>query len=229
MKQHKDLTQLAMKKNREAFRTRMNGLSKSSGFIDERVAQELEAEADSILATNELPITALGEVSKPHIHELWKQGKGLAIDTLQSPSIVPEEASIRRTDLLLQDNLDIASMALDAANSIEAENSLEKMLAHQMALAHELAMKTGDAAMHELETLKNKQKNRHYHDEENIEYQRLVNSTTKLMNAFNAHMLTLQKLRNGGNQTMTVQHVHVNDGGQAVIGNINKGVGSKNE
>lgn len=158
MKTHKDLTQLAMQKKSEAFRTRMNGLSKSSGFIDERVAQELEAEADSILAKNELPITALGEVSKPDIHELRRQGKGVAIDTLQSPSIVPEEASIRRTDLLLQDNLDIASMALDAANSIEAENSLEKMLAHQMALAHELAMKTGDAAMRELENLKKQTK-----------------------------------------------------------------------
>lgn len=229
MKQHKDLTQLAMQKQKEAFKNRMNGLNKSSGFIDERVAKKLEAEAEGILATNELPITALGEVVKPHIHGLWKQGKGMAIDTLKSPSIVPEEASIRRTDLLLQDSLDIASMALDAANSIKAENSLEKMLAHQMALAHELAMKTGDAAMRELETLKNKQKNRHYYEAENIEYQRLVNSTTKLMNAFSTHMLTLQKMRNGGNQTMTVQHVHVNDGGQAVIGNINKGGGAKNE
>ena len=43
MKQHKDLTQLAMKKRGDAFRTRVNGLSKTSGFIDERVAQELEA------------------------------------------------------------------------------------------------------------------------------------------------------------------------------------------
>ena len=33
-------------------------------------------------------------------------------------------------------------------------------------------------------------------------------------------MLTLQRLRTGGNQTVTVQHVNVQPGGQAVIGNV---------
>ena len=83
--------------------------------------------------------------------------------------------------------------------------------------------------MNELEKLNDKQKNRQCHHEEGIEYQRLANSTAKLMNAFSNHYLTLQKIRSGGNQTMTVQHVHVNDGGQAVIGNIHRGGKGKNE
>lgn len=223
MKKHKELTQLSMLKEREAHLTRLNGMGKTSGYIDNKIATQIEKEAKEILAINELPITELGEVSKPHIRGLIKEGKGLAIDTLQTPSIVPEEASIRRTDLLLQDNLDITSMAIDAANSIEAENSLEKMLAHQMALTHELLMKTGNAAMYELERVKFKQKSRQQHQEDNVEYQRLIAGTVKLMSAFDKHMSTLHKIRTGGKQSMTVQHVHVNDGGQALIGDVNKG------
>ena len=32
----------------------------------------------------------------------------------------------------------------------------------------------------------------------------------------------LRRLRNGGQQYVRVEHVHVNDGGQAVIGNVKK-------
>jgi hypothetical protein len=32
----------------------------------------------------------------------------------------------------------------------------------------------------------------------------------------------LRRLRIGGQQFVRVEHVHVNDGGQAVIGNLNK-------
>ena len=32
----------------------------------------------------------------------------------------------------------------------------------------------------------------------------------------------LRRLRNGGQQFVRVEHVHVNDGGQAVIGNVKK-------
>ena len=59
-------------------------------------------------------------------------------DTLrQKPTRTAEEASIRRTDLLMQANFDAVGAGIDAAESINAENSLEKMLAHQMAVAHE--------------------------------------------------------------------------------------------
>jgi hypothetical protein len=32
----------------------------------------------------------------------------------------------------------------------------------------------------------------------------------------------LRRLRTGGQQVVRVEHVHVNDGGQAVIGNVKK-------
>jgi hypothetical protein len=46
------------------------------------------------------------------------------------------------------------------------------------------------------------------------------------MSVFQDGLLTLQRLRTGGNQTVTVQHVNVAPGGQAVIGNVQAG-GSK--
>ena len=42
----------------------------------------------------------------------------------------------------------------------------------------------------------------------------------KLSRSFAALMEALRKHRNGGKQTVTVQHVNVSDGGQAVVGNV---------
>ena len=44
------------------------------------------------------------------------------------------------------------------------------------------------------------------------------------MQVFQEGLLTLQKLKTGGKQTMVVQHVQVSDGGQAVIaGSVKSG------
>lgn len=220
MKKHKSLTELAMEKKREAYQWRINADAKPSGFVDLRMAKRLDEEADALLAVQEPPITAMGEVAHPHIDGLRAEGRGIALDTLQYAGIIQEEASIRRTDLLIQEGVDIVSMAIDAAESIQAGNSLEKMLAHQMALAHDMAMRSGDAAMRELTRLKDGYSRR---NDAGAEYQRLVNSTARLMNAFQQGLLTLQKIRTGGNQTMTVQHVHIEAGGQALIGPVQGG------
>jgi hypothetical protein len=58
-----------------------------------------------------------------------------------------------------------------------------------------------------------------------VEASRLMNSSAKMMQSYQQGMATIQKLRTGGQQTVTVQHVHVADGGQAVIGNVQSGGG----
>jgi hypothetical protein len=45
------------------------------------------------------------------------------------------------------------------------------------------------------------------------------------MGAYQAGMLTLQRIKTGGNQVVTVQHVNVGAGGQAMIGNVQAGGG----
>jgi len=51
------------------------------------------------------------------------------------------------------------------------------------------------------------------------------------MGSFQDGLATLHKLRNGGKQVVTVQHVQVKDGGQAVVaGNVSRsGGGPKGE
>ena len=71
-----------------------------------------------------------------------------------------------------------------------------------------------------------------YHgNQAQVETARLANAAARLMRTYQESMLTLQKIRTGGRQTMVVQHVHVTDGGQAVVaGSVSKGAkGGKSE
>jgi hypothetical protein len=45
-------------------------------------------------------------------------------------------------------------------------------------------------------------------------------TSARLMKAYAMQMEVLRRLRHGGHQYVRVEHVHVNDGGQAVIGNV---------
>ena len=45
-------------------------------------------------------------------------------------------------------------------------------------------------------------------------------AAARLMKAYAMQMEVLRRLRNGGQQFVCVEHVHVNDGGQAVIANV---------
>ena len=143
--------------------------------------------------------------------------KRLAIqETLaEGATRIAEDASLRRTDLLMQPSFNAVAMGIDAADSIGAANSIEKMLAHQMAVAHEGYMRLMDRALsYEVGTMRGG---------DSVEACRLANSAARLMNVFQDAALTLQKLRTGGNQTVTVQHVNVASGAQAVIGNVQTG------
>jgi len=42
------------------------------------------------------------------------------------------------------------------------------------------------------------------------------------MKVFTMQVEVLRRLRNGGQQFVRVEHIHVNDGGQAIIGNVKK-------
>jgi hypothetical protein len=44
-----------------------------------------------------------------------------------------------------------------------------------------------------------------------------------LLRAYAAQVEALRRLRNGGSQTFRVEHVYVNEGGQAIIGKSRRG------
>ncbi len=52
-----------------------------------------------------------------------------------------------------------------------------------------------------------------------------LKDSTKLTRTFIAQMEALDKHRGKGQQKMTVEHVHVNEGGQAIIGDVKRGEG----
>ncbi len=45
-------------------------------------------------------------------------------------------------------------------------------------------------------------------------------AAARLLRAYAAQVEALRRLRNGGSQIVRVEHVHVNEGGQALIGNV---------
>ena len=94
-------------------------------------------------------------------------------------------------------------------NGIGPKDTTESLLAAQMVAVHNMAMEFSKRAM----------LSGQHPDGVNAN----VNRVTKLMRTFTTQMETLKKYRTGGKQTIQVQHVNVNEGGQAVVGNIQGG------
>jgi hypothetical protein len=48
----------------------------------------------------------------------------------------------------------------------------------------------------------------------------MASAASRLLRAYATQVEALRRLRNGGSQFVRVEHVHVNEGGQAIIGNV---------
>jgi predicted component of type VI protein secretion system len=137
------------------------------------------------------------------------------VDSLQNPTMINVIASERRLDYAACVRSGVAELAVDAAESVQAANSLEKMLCHQMAAAHCAAMKLIARGLDGLDG-----------SLPPVEMARLSNAAARMMQVYQEALLTLQRIRTGGKQTVVVQHVQVSDGGQAVIaGSMKSGEG----
>ena len=99
-------------------------------------------------------------------------------------------------------------------SGIQPQDELEAMLAAQMIGVHNMAMNTLARAILKDQTFEGKQVN--------------VNQATKMLRTYIAQMEAIKKYRTGGQQKMIVEHVHVNEGGQAIVGTVNQG-GGKND
>jgi hypothetical protein len=176
-------------------------LGKPSAKLHAAKAREHEEELATILAVAHPPaVGAGGEVIEGHSY---------LRQTLTEPTALNLEASCQRVKLV--NEAGIFEAAVDAAESIGARTSMEQMLAHQMALCHDTAFDL----MRKAKTLPGC---------ETVEQARLVNAAVRLMTTFQDGLTTLQRIRTGGRQVVTVQHVQVKDGGQAVIaGTVSQG------
>ena len=104
---------------------------------------------------------------------------------------------------------------LSVIKGIEPRDQIEAMLAAQMAAVHMASMTFARRLAH-VETIPQQDS--------------ASNAFNKLARTFAAQVEALKRYRSGGEQKMTVQHVHVAEGGQAIVGNVNapaEGVGAR--
>ena len=102
------------------------------------------------------------------------------------------------------------NFALAVIAGIEPKDELETMLAMQMAAIH-LATMTFTRRLAHVETLDQQ------HGSEG--------ALNKLARTFAMQLEALKRYRTGGEQKVVVQHVNVNEGGQAIVGAVDRGRG----
>ena len=94
---------------------------------------------------------------------------------------------------------------LSVVEGVAPRDQTEAMLAAQMAVVHSTMM-TFSRRLNHVESIPQQDS-----------AERTLN---KLARTFAVQMETLKRYRTGGEQKVTVQHVHVNDGGQAIVGTV---------
>ena len=103
---------------------------------------------------------------------------------------------------------DILNKAVAALAGIGPRDELEGMLAVQMVAVHHLAMESMKRARQQNQSV---EVATHH-----------INGATKLLRTFTAQVETLNRYRGKGQQKVTVEHVHINKGGQAIVGAVNR-------
>jgi len=109
------------------------------------------------------------------------------------------------------------SIAQNMLHGIAPQDQMEGMMAAQMIAMHNMAMDCSRRAMSEGQTFAGRDMN--------------MRHATRLMNAFSNAVNALDKHRGKGQQKITVehQHVQVEAGGQAIIGDVHHGGGDNDK
>ncbi|SIO48039.1 hypothetical protein SAMN05443247_06056 [Bradyrhizobium erythrophlei] len=94
---------------------------------------------------------------------------------------------------------------------VEPKDELEGMLAAQLLASHNAAMECYRRAMIAEQTFEGRKEN-------SSQANKLSRTHATLLEALNRH-------RGKGQQKVTVEHVHVHEGGQAIVGNVQTGGG----
>jgi hypothetical protein len=102
------------------------------------------------------------------------------------------------------------NFALDAVASLEPRDGLEVMLCSQMAALHSQGLEYLRRTMVPEQTSDGVDSN--------------VNRATRLLRTFAILTESLRAHRSGGKQMVTVEHVTVQAGGQAIVGTVNRGL-----
>jgi hypothetical protein len=99
---------------------------------------------------------------------------------------------------------------LSVIKGAKPKDQFEAMLAAQMAAVHTATMRF-TRQLANVETI--------------AQQDSAERALNKLARTFAMQMEALKRYRTGGEQKVTVQHVSVNEGGQAIVGNVNQAAG----
>jgi len=97
---------------------------------------------------------------------------------------------------------------LSLVKGVKPKDQVEAMLAAQMAAVHIATMTFARRLAHATNILQQDSAERAFN---------------KLARTFAAQVEALKRYRTGGEQKVTVEHVTVNDGGQAIVGHVRHG------
>jgi hypothetical protein len=198
-----------------AARMRVEARYSGSWAADDlRFADKWEAEA----RTKQLPSTRTEVGAGGELKHIENRPYTLGtVDTAADPDYVTAEAS--RDRLVLANQAGSLGLALDAADTIQAQDSLEKMLVHQMAVLHRGMMRAAARMNEELDAAGRGDPNKC--EAANVRACQLAGAISRMSATYQQGLLTLQRKRTGGNQHVTVKHIHqqvnVTQGGQAVV------------
>lgn len=100
------------------------------------------------------------------------------------------------------------AFATAVVTGIDPRDQIETMLASQMAAVHNATMTFARRLAH-VDTIQQQDS--------------AARAFNQLARTFTAQVEALKRYRTGGQQHMTVKHVTVNEGGQAIVGNVSHG------
>jgi hypothetical protein len=124
------------------------------------------------------------------------------------PDIISRDAFKHRTELLSYLGNECVAVALDLENTMKPANKVEQMLLDLMAVSYKASLETSSKG---------------FLASDPADQTRLLNLSARMAENFQKAALTFQRLQSGGNQQIIVQHVHVSEGGQAIVGNVQTG------
>ena len=109
--------------------------------------------------------------------------------------------------------VELCDNAMAILQGIKPQDEIEGMLAVQMVGVHNMAMEAMRLVMIPDQYPEARDCN--------------ANRANKLLKTFALQLEALKKYRTGGQQKMTVEHVHVNKGGQAIVGSVTQREGGR--
>jgi hypothetical protein len=103
---------------------------------------------------------------------------------------------------------------LSMIQGVEPTDQIETMLATQMAAVHNATMTYADR-LNQADTV--------------AQQDSAARAFNNLAKTFTSQVEALKRYRTGGQQKIVVQHINVEEGGRAIVGNIDRGVSNKLE